>query len=41
MPLLKTNALFSMAAVANHLNIENTEAYAIEAKYLRDLAAPS
>jgi hypothetical protein len=38
-PLLKINALFSMAAVAIHLNIKTAEAYAIEAKYFRDLAA--
>jgi hypothetical protein len=40
MPLLKTNSLFSMAAVACHLNIKNTEAYAIEAKYFRELSSP-
>lgn len=39
-PLVKTNALFSMAAVARSLNLQIAEAYAVEAKYFRDLEAP-
>jgi hypothetical protein len=39
-PKAKTVALFSMAAVSNHLKLQVSLAYAIETKYFRDLAYP-
>lgn len=38
-PKANRNALFSMAVVARHLKIKIDEAFAIEAKYFRDLSA--